>query len=99
MKGLGRNHNLRDHMTDLELIFVMLGERSTQEVAQVRDAQGLYQNKVAARDGGAVAGRAREDLERQTSQRVVSSSNFLKGGKRQLDPERLTSQGRSDKGE
>lgn len=97
VKGLGKNHNLRDHMTDLELIFVMLGERSTQEVAQVRDAQGLLQNREAAYDGGSVAGRAREDLERQTNQRVVSPSNFLKGGQRQLDPERLTSKGRSDK--
>lgn len=84
-------------MTDLELIFIMLGERSTQEVARVRDAQGLNPNKVAARDGRSVAGRARVDLERQTNQRVVSPANFLKGGQRQLDPERLTSKGRTDK--
>jgi prophage antirepressor-like protein len=95
VKGLGKNHNLRDHFTDLELIFIMLGERSTQEVAKVRDAQGLSANKAAAQAGGSVAGRARVDLERQTSQRVVSPSNFLKGGQRQLDPERLTSRGRT----
>lgn len=94
VKGLGKNHNLRDHFTDLELIFIMLGERSTQEVAKVRDAQGLSENKAAALAGGSVAGRAREDLERQTNQRVVSPSNFLKGGSRTLDPERLTKKGR-----
>ena len=97
VKGLKKSHNLRDHMTDLELIFVMLGERSTQEVAQVRDAQGLGPNKSAARDGGMVAGRARLDLEKQTGQGVVSPKNFLTGGQRQLDPERLTSKGREDK--
>lgn len=94
VKGLGKNHNLRDHFTDLELIFIMLGERSTQEVAQVRDAQGLNENKAAARAGGGVAGRARVDLERETGQLVVSKANFLKGGERALDPERLTRKGK-----
>lgn len=94
VKGLGKNHNLRDHFTDLELIFIMLGERSTQEVAQVRNAQGLGPNKAAAVAGGSIAGRAREDLERETNQRVVSATNFLKGGQRQLDPERLTKKGK-----
>jgi DNA-damage-inducible protein D len=96
VKKLGKNHNLRDHFTDLELIFIMLGERSTQEVARVRDAQGLAENKSAARAGGNVAGNARQDLEEKTRQRVVSPENFLKGGQRQLDPERLTSKGRND---
>lgn len=90
VKGLKKSHNLRDHMTDLELIFVMLGERSTQEVAQVKNAQGLAENKVAAVAGGSVAGRAREDLERQTGQRVVSSQNFLTDRQRAADPVRLT---------
>jgi hypothetical protein len=58
-------------------LFIMLGERSTQEVAQVRHAQGLSQNKAAAVASGSIAGRAREDLEQETNQRVVRSSNFL----------------------
>lgn len=76
-KGLKRNHNLRDHMVDLELIFTMLAEKSTKELAQIRDAQGFDQNKVAARIGGDVAGNARRHLERETGRRVVSRQNFL----------------------
>jgi DNA-damage-inducible protein D len=64
-------------MTDLELIFTMLGEKSTKEIAQIRDAQGFEQNKTAARIGGDVAGNARRQLEAQTGRPVVSSNNFL----------------------
>jgi DNA-damage-inducible protein D len=63
MKGLGKGHNLRDHMTDLELIFTMLGEKSTTEIARVRDARGFRENKTAAQSGGRVAGKARKQLE------------------------------------
>ncbi|MEM9097345.1 MAG: BRO family protein [Pseudomonadota bacterium] len=84
-----KSQNLRDHMTDLELIFTMLGEKSTTEIAQARDAQGFLQNRDAAKAGGAVAGNAREQLERETKFRVVSSDNFKKV-KREADPERLT---------
>jgi hypothetical protein len=56
--------------------------------------QGLGPNKAAAVAGGNVAGRARSDLERETGQLVVSPSNFLKGGQRELDPERLTKKGK-----
>ncbi|WP_081877383.1 BRO family protein [Sphingomonas sp. STIS6.2] len=94
LKGLKKSHNLRDHMSDLELIFMMLGERSTQEVAQIRDAQGLRANKDAAVAGGGVAGRARQDLERQTGQRVVSQKNFLGTDKRTSDPVKLTEGGK-----
>lgn len=45
LKGLGKSHNLRDHMTDLELIFTMLGEKSTAEIARTRDAQGFRPNE------------------------------------------------------
>ncbi len=76
-----RRQNLRDHMTDLELIFSMLGEASTTEIAQVRDAQGFGENHEAARDGGGVAGKAREDLERKTGKKVVSGRNYLRLGK------------------
>ncbi|ABB31311.1 prophage antirepressor [Geobacter metallireducens RCH3] len=75
-KGLGRE-NLRDHMTDLELIFSMLGEAATTEIARKQDAQGFPENKVAAHKGGRIAGEAREKLEVETGERVVTSENFL----------------------
>ena len=76
LKGLKRQ-NLRDHMTDLELIFSMLGEAATTEITNVDDAQGFEENKQAARKGGEVAGTARKDLEKKTGKRVVSSENYL----------------------
>jgi hypothetical protein len=76
VKGLKRQ-NLRDHMTDLELIFSMLGEAATTEITRVDDAQGFRENKKAARKGGEVAGKAREDLERKTRKKVVSPDNYL----------------------
>lgn len=76
LKGLKRQ-NLRDHMTDLELIFSMLGEAATTEIARNRDTRGFEPNKEAAVDGGSVAGKARKDLERQTGKRVVSRQNYL----------------------
>jgi hypothetical protein len=76
-KNLKAYHNLRDHMTDIELILTMLGEKSTKEIAQIRDAQGFDENKTAARLGGDIAGNARRSLEAQTKRSVISSSNFL----------------------
>jgi DNA-damage-inducible protein D len=76
LKGL-KNQNLRDHMTDLELIFTMLGEASTTEIAVQNDAQGFYQNKKAAQEGGEIAGNARRELEQKSGRKVVSKSNFL----------------------
>jgi hypothetical protein len=75
-KGLERE-NLRDHMTDLELIFSMLGEAATTEIARKQDVQGFPENKVAARKGGKIAGDAREKLEIETGDRVVTQENFL----------------------
>lgn len=75
-KGLGRE-NLRDHMTDLELIFSMLGEAATTEITRTRDAQGFHENKTAAVEGGTVAGNARQELELKSGQKVVSKRNFL----------------------
>jgi len=72
-----KRENLRDHMTDLELIFSMLGEASTTEIARTRDAQGFPQNKQTAREGGAVAGNARRELERKSGRKVVTSENYL----------------------
>jgi hypothetical protein len=83
LKGL-KSQNLRDHMTDMELILTMLGETSTKEIAQKRDAQGITQNAQAARSGGDIAGSARKQIETQTGHKVVSSQNFL--GKRKPDP-------------
>lgn len=77
VKNLRRHHNLRDHMTDLELILTMLGEKSTKEIAQIRDAQGFGENKQAARSGGDIAGNARRSLERETGKSAISTSNFL----------------------
>jgi DNA-damage-inducible protein D len=76
VKGL-KSQNLRDHMTDMELILTMLGETSTKEIAQGQDAQGLQENAHAARAGGNIAGSARKQIEAQTGQKVVSSQNFL----------------------
>ncbi|MBI2918965.1 MAG: Bro-N domain-containing protein [Chloroflexi bacterium] len=68
--------NLRDHMTDLELIFTMLGEASTTEIARNKDAQGYDENLDAATEGGAVAGSARIDLEAKSGKRVSTRDNF-----------------------
>jgi DNA-damage-inducible protein D len=76
LKGLQRE-NLRDHMTDLELIFTMLGEAATTEIACNRDAQGFVPNKVAARDGGTIAGNARRQLEQKSGKKVVTRQNYL----------------------
>jgi hypothetical protein len=75
-KGLERE-NLRDHMSDLELIFSMLGEAATTEIARKQDAQGFTENRVAAHKGGRIAGGAREKLEVETGERVVTPDNFL----------------------
>jgi len=72
-----KRENLRDHMTDLELIFSMLGEASTTEIARTRDARGFPQNKQTAREGGAVAGNARRELEKKSGRKVVSNENYL----------------------
>ncbi len=76
LKGIDRE-NLRDHMTDLELIFTMLGEAATTEIARNRDAQGFVPNKAAARDGGTIAGNARRQLEHKSGKKVVTRRNYL----------------------
>ncbi len=76
LKGL-HNENLRDHMNDLELIFSMLGEKATTEIAKARDAQGFQENKVAANKGGTIAGDARRSLELESKKQVVNSENYL----------------------
>ena len=68
--------NLRDHMTDLELIFTMLGEASTTEIARNTDAEGLPENRKAARAGGKVAGNARKELEKKSGRKVSTRTNY-----------------------
>jgi len=68
--------NLRDHMTDLELIFTMLGEASTTEIARNTDARGFPKNEQAAKEGGKVAGNARKELERKSGRRVSTRENY-----------------------
>lgn len=75
-KGLKRQ-NLRDHMTDLELIFSMLGEAATTEITRTQDAQDFLEAKVAAKQGGGVAGNARRELEKKSGRKIVSRENYL----------------------
>jgi prophage antirepressor-like protein len=75
VKDLERE-NLRDHMTDIELILTMLAEATTTELHRDRDSQGMKPLKKDARDGGAVAGRTRKDIESQTGKPVISARNF-----------------------
>ena len=72
-----KRENLRDHMTDLELIFSMLGEASTTEITRNFDARGFDENKLAAQQGGEVAGSARKDLEQKSGRKVSTSVNYL----------------------
>ncbi|EKD28794.1 MAG: prophage antirepressor [uncultured bacterium] len=69
--------NLRDHMTDLELIFTMLGEASTTEIAKKKDARGFPENKKAAIEGGTVAGNARKELEQKSGTKVSTTANYV----------------------
>ena len=76
VKGL-KNQNLRDHMSDLELIFSMLGEASTTAITKTKKPKGFSENKKVAKQGGAVAGNARKELEFKTGQKVVTAQNYL----------------------
>jgi hypothetical protein len=80
MKGL-QSQNLRDHMSEAELIFTALAELSTRQIAETDDATGMVENKEAAKKGGAIAKEARKALEAKTGKSVVSGDNFLPPGK------------------
>ncbi len=82
-KGL-HDQNLRDHMSEAELIFSALAELSTRQIAETDDATGMAENKMAATQGGAIAKQARKALESKTGRSVVSADNFLPPGKRSL---------------
>jgi DNA-damage-inducible protein D len=78
LKGLTRkNENLRDHMTDLELIFTMLGEKVTAEISQTEKPDTFEKNKKVAKRGGSVAGTARRETEKELGRSIVSKQNYL----------------------
>ena len=76
-KGL-KSQNLRDHMSEAELIFTALAELSTRQIAETINATGMDENKMASKQGGGIAKKARIELEKKTGQKVVTSDNFLK---------------------
>lgn len=87
IKGL-KTQNLRDHMTEAELIFTALAELSTRQIAESEQATGMPKNKVAARKGGGIAKKARLELEQKTGKSVVSGSNFLPPKKKGITKEK-----------
>ncbi|SBV92449.1 conserved hypothetical protein [uncultured delta proteobacterium] len=83
LKGL-ETQNLRDHMTEAELIFTALAELSTRQIAESMNATGLQENAVAGKTGGGIARQARKELEKKTGQKVVTGkSNILPPSKRE----------------
>jgi len=86
LKGL-KSQNLRDHMSEAELIFTALAELSTRQIAEADEATGLYENKTAAKKGGNIAKQARKQLEEKTGQSVISDGNFLPPDKK---PKKIT---------
>ena len=79
LKGL-QNQNLRDHMSEAELIFTALAELSTRQIAETMNATGMPENKEAGKKGGGIARKARLDLEDKTGKSVVTGENFLPPG-------------------
>lgn len=89
-KGLTKkNQNLRDHMSDLELIFTMLGERVTTEISQKEKPDTFTKSKQVAQRGGNVAGVAREQAEKELGRSIISSDNFLLDSDKQDDTLKL----------
>ena len=83
MKGL-KTQNLRDHMSEAELIFTALAELSTRQIAESVEASGMNENEDAARTGGGIAKKARLELEGKTGRRVVTAESYLPSGKHKL---------------
>lgn len=86
IKGL-QSQNLRDHMSEAELIFTALAELSTRQIAETDEAQGLSENAKASKKGGKIAKDARLKLEEQTGKKVVTGENFLPPGKKKNELE------------
>ncbi len=72
-----KTENLRDHMTDAELVFTALAELSTRQIAETMETKGLEENKIPAKKGGRIAKNARKELESKTGKKVVSGESFL----------------------
>lgn len=83
IKSLGKNHNLRDNMTPIELTLTTLGEQATKEIAKTRNAKGFLANLNAAKSGGHIAGTARIQIEQETKKPVISKENYLTERQRQ----------------
>ena len=78
LKGLNKkNQNLRDHMTDWEVILTMVGEKATTDITKSKDAQGFNECKKTANEGGSIAHRTRKEIEEKTGKQIVSKDNFL----------------------
>jgi len=76
-----KEQNLRDHMTDAELVFTALAELSTRQIAETMQTKGLEENKTPARKGGRIAKNARLELENKTGKKIISADNFLPASK------------------
>lgn len=76
LKGL-KTQNLRDHMSEAELIFTALAELSTRQIAETMEAKGLNENKVASKQGGGIANKAKLELEHKTGNKIISKDNYL----------------------
>ncbi len=87
LKGL-KTQNLRDHMSEAELIFTALAELSTRQIAESTDAAGMVENKTAAKTGGNIAKKARIELEEKTQKKVVSRENYLPPAITQTTPDK-----------
>lgn len=81
------NQNLRDHMTDWEIILTMVGEKATTDITIAKDVEGFDECKESAREGGQIAGSTRKEVEQKTGKSIVSADNFLSltGSRKKLD--------------
>jgi hypothetical protein len=82
-----KSQNLRDHMSEAELIFTALAELSTRQIAETEEAKGLIANAEAGKKGGTIAKNARLALEEKTGQKVVTGDNFLAPAKKKKELE------------
>ena len=72
-----KTQNLRDHMSEAELIFTALAELSTRQIAETIEARGMHENKIASKEGGGIAKKARVNLEKKTGKKIISKNNYL----------------------
>lgn len=79
-----KTQNLRDHMTDAELVFTALAELSTRQIAETMETKGLEENKIPAKKGGRIAKNARVELEQKTGKKIISGTNYLPQGRKRL---------------